>query len=151
MSGSQTSSRSAGLRITSLITIGEEEITEQFVRASGPGGQNVNKVATAVQLRFNVMASPSLPPEVRERLLKLARNRVNAEGEVVIVAQRFRTQAQNRLDARERLIDLIRGAVRPPRPRKKTRPTAASRERRLGAKRRRSEIKRARSGKPALD
>jgi ribosome-associated protein len=151
MSESQRSNASGRLRVTPSITIGEDELTEQFVRASGPGGQNVNKVSTAVQLRFNVLAAISLPPDVRSRLLKAARNRINAAGELVIIAQRFRSQAQNRLDARQRLIDLIRGAARPLRQRKKTRPTAASKERRLGAKRQRSEIKRARSGKPDPD
>jgi ribosome-associated protein len=136
-----------GLRIASRIVIAERELEEQFVRASGPGGQNVNKVSTAVQLRFNVVTSQSLPAPVRERLLTLSANRINAAGELVIMSQRFRTQARNRIDARERLIELIRSAAQPPVARRKTRPTAAARERRLTAKRRRSEIKRARASK----
>ncbi len=135
------------LRITPGITLDDSELEEQFVRASGPGGQNVNKVSTAVQLRFNVYASPSLPWDVRERLVKLAGKRINSAGELMITAQRYRTQAQNRADAREKLAGLIRAATHRPKPRKKTRPTAAAKRRRLETKRRQGETKRGRSGK----
>lgn len=135
------------LRITPGIALDDSELEERFVRASGPGGQNVNKVSTAVQLSFNVLASTSLPWDVRERLIKLAGKRVNSAGELMITAQRYRTQAQNRTDAREKLVALIRAAVRHPKTRKKTGPSAAAKRRRLETKRRKGETKRARSGK----
>ena len=132
------------IRITPSIQIDERELKESFVRASGPGGQNVNKVSTAVQLRFDVLRSPSLSEDVKERLVRIAGKRVTSEGILVIDARRFRTQERNRLDARDRLASLIRAANRRPRPRKATHPTAASRARRLEGKRQRSEIKRMR-------
>jgi ribosome-associated protein len=135
------------LRITHDITLDERELEEQFIRASGPGGQNVNKVSTAVQLRFNVFASPSLPWNVRERLIKLAGNRVTANGDLIITAQRYRTQVRNRADAREKLAALIRAAAHRPKPRRKTRPSAAVKRRRLETKRRHGETKRGRSGR----
>ncbi len=136
------------IRVTDTITIDEEEIHLQFVRASGPGGQNVNKVATAVQLRFDVVHSPSLPEEVRKRLARLAGKRMTREGHLIIDARRFRTQEQNRQDALIRLVGLIRQAAQRPKIRKKTRPTQASRERRLESKHHRARIKYLRSAKP---
>ncbi len=135
------------LKVTAAITIDDAELSEQFVRASGPGGQNVNKVSSAVQLRFNVYTSSSLPADVRARLIKLAGNRMTSAGDFVIAAQRFRNQAQNRADARERLVALIRAATHAPKLRRKTRPTAASKRRRLETKHRRGEIKQSRRGK----
>lgn len=136
------------IRVTDRIVIDEGDLVESFVRASGPGGQNVNKLATAVQLRFDVRHSPSLPPEVRARLERLAGRRLTSEGVLVITAQRHRTQERNREDARERLIDLIRRAAVPPIPRRPTKPTQASRRRRLESKTRRAKIKKLRGGRP---
>ncbi|MGZ8324040.1 MAG: alternative ribosome rescue aminoacyl-tRNA hydrolase ArfB [Rhodoplanes sp.] len=129
------------IRITDTIAIGEDELSERFVRAAGPGGQNVNKVATAVQMRFDVRRSPNLPDEVRTRLVRLAGRRLTRDGVLVIIAQRFRTQERNREDATERLVSLIRQAAVRPTPRRPTRPTKASRERRLTAKKRRAGVK----------
>ena len=135
------------IRIAPDITLDEREFEERFIRASGPGGQNVNKVSSAVQLRFDAGHCASLPGAVRQRLLALAGRRMTQEGVLVIEAQRFRDQARNRADARERLIELIRRAARKPKRRIPTRPSASSRERRLESKQRRGAIKRARSAK----
>jgi ribosome-associated protein len=132
------------IRVTPTIQLDEHEIDFDFVRASGPGGQNVNKVATAAQLRFDVARSPSLPEEVRERLKKIAGNRMTADGVLVIQARRHRSQARNREEAIRRLVEWIRAAARKPKKRKKTKPSAAARERRLEEKRRRAQIKRKR-------
>lgn len=137
--------------ITADIAISENEINETFIRSSGPGGQNINKVATAVQLRFNISQSPSLPENVKRQLLKLAGKRVNAEGILIIDARRYRTQSKNRIDARERLISLIRKATVSPKPRVKTRPSRASRERRLKEKSQRSQLKKLRGERPEID
>jgi ribosome-associated protein len=132
------------LYITPKISIDEREIREEFVHSSGPGGQNVNKVATAVKLRFDVLHSPSLPDEVRQRLIQLAGKRMNRKGELIIDARRFRTQETNRKDAVDRLILLVRKATQKPKPRFKTKPTRSSRERRMEVKHRRSEVKQGR-------
>lgn len=132
------------IHITRTIAIDESEIQQEFIRASGPGGQNVNKVATAVQLRFDVYNSPSLPDDVRKRLIRLSGRRVTEAGVLIIDARRFRTQERNRRDAIERLVELIRKAAEKPRPRRTTKPTLASKRRRLETKRRRSETKRTR-------
>jgi ribosome-associated protein len=122
------------IQVTPFISINESEIREDFIRSSGPGGQNVNKVATAVQLRFNVVQSPSLPEDVRTRLLSLARGFITEQGVLIIDARRHRTQAANRQDAINRLIELIRQAARKPRIRRKTKPTLASKKRRVETK-----------------
>lgn len=139
------------IRVNRTISIDERELSETFVRASGPGGQNVNKLATAVQLRFDVLRSPSLPEPVRARLARLAGRRLTREGVLIITAERFRTQERNRDDARERLIALIRQAAIAPKPRRPTKPTAGSRERRIDAKKRRGDIKSLRQAKPSAD
>jgi ribosome-associated protein len=139
------------IRVTSHIAIDEREIEESFVRASGPGGQNVNKLATAVQLRFDVRHSPSLPDDVRARLERLAGSRLTRDGVLIIAAQRHRTQARNRQDALDRLVELICEAAITPVKRRATRPTRASRERRIEGKKRRAGIKRLRRSGPSFD
>lgn len=139
------------IRISDTIAIDEREIEERFIRASGPGGQNVNKLSTAVQLRFDVRHSPSLIGSVRARLERLAGSRLSKEGVLVITAQRHRTQERNRDDALARLIDLIRRAAIAPTPRRPTKPTAAARAKRLQGKKRRSTVKRLRQAKPPED
>jgi len=139
------------LRITHRIQIPDSELEEHFIRASGPGGQNVNKVASAVELRFDARGSPSLPEAVRFRLERLAGRRATKQGVIVIRAERFRTQERNRADARARLVRLIRRAATPPKARIKTRPTRASIERRLQAKARRGRLKRTRRERPPHD
>ena len=128
------------------IALDESELEERFVRSSGPGGQNVNKVSTAVQLRYDAANSPALTDTLRRKLLRLAGARATTEGTIVITADRFRSQSRNRADALERLVELIREAARPVKPRRATRPTRASKERRLEEKKRKSEKKAGRRG-----
>jgi ribosome-associated protein len=135
----------ARIPITGSITIDEDELSESFVLASGPGGQNVNKVSSAVQLRFDVAHSPSLPGDIRARLVALSGKRLTKEGVLVIVARAHRTQERNRADARAKLVELIARAATPPRPRKATKPTAASKRRRLDSKVARGKLKRIRA------
>lgn len=132
------------IEIAPDIWVNEGDISLDFIRSSGPGGQNVNKVASGVQLRFNIQASTTLPDEVKQRLHILARNRITEEGILIIEAKQYRTQEQNRADALLRLADLLRQASHQPKPRKKTRPSVAAKARRLDEKRRRGEIKRLR-------
>jgi ribosome-associated protein len=139
------------IRVTDSISLDESEIEENFVRSSGPGGQNVNKLSTAVQLRFDIRRSPSLPNDVAIRLIRLGGKRVTKEGVLVLIAQQHRTQERNRADALERLIDLIQQAAVRPVPRRATKPTKASKQKRLEGKKRRSGIKDMRRSKPGLD
>jgi len=139
------------IRVNAQIELDEREIQEDFVRASGPGGQNVNKVSTAVQLRFDVAHSPSLPDPVRARLVTLAGRRLTQDGVLIIEAERYRSQRRNRDDALERLIELIREACEVDKPRRPTRPTLASKKRRLEGKQRRGETKKLRTLKPGTD
>lgn len=138
----------APIAVTDSLSLDPREIEESFVRAAGPGGQHVNKTSTAVQLRFDVRRSPSLPDDVRARLERLAGRRLTNDGVLVIVAQGQRSQMRNRLEALDRLVELIRAAVPPPTPRRKTRPTKASKRRRLEGKKHRGTVKSLRNGPP---
>lgn len=139
------------MRISPTLDIDEKEIEERFVRSSGPGGQNVNKVSTAVELRFNLAGNSTVPPAAKARLVKLAGRRLTDDGVLIIQADRFRTQDMNRSDARKRLAELIAESLIAPKPRIKTKPSRGSKERRLKAKNERSGVKKMRSSKPDFD
>ncbi|MET0638769.1 MAG: alternative ribosome rescue aminoacyl-tRNA hydrolase ArfB [Hyphomicrobium sp.] len=139
------------MRVTNALDIDEAELDERFVRASGPGGQNVNKVSTAVELRFDLRANTSIPDFARERLKRLAGRRLTTEGVIVIQADRFRSQEQNRADARARLIELIEQALVRPKLRIKTRPSRGAREERIKTKAVRGQVKKMRSRKVDFD
>jgi ribosome-associated protein len=139
------------IRVTDAISIDESELSESFVRSSGPGGQNVNKLSTAVQLRFDVRHSPSLPNDVAIRLMRIAGRRMTKDGVLVIIAQNHRTQERNRADAQERLIAMIQEAAVAPVPRRPTKPTRASKQRRLESKKHRSSVKHLRRSRPGTD
>jgi ribosome-associated protein len=147
----EASRRAAPIRITGDLVLDSDEIVESFVRAAGPGGQHVNTTSTAVQLRFDVRHSPSLPDDVRQRLERLAGRRLTRNGVLVLVAQGARSQLRNREEALARLIALVRAAARPPIPRKKTRPTKASKRRRLDEKKRHGTLKSLRAARPSED
>jgi ribosome-associated protein len=137
--------------MTPTLALDPGELTISFIRASGPGGQNVNKVSTAAQLRFDLDASPSLPEPLKARARRLAGSRLTGEGEIVITADRFRTQALNRDDAIARLLELLRDAAIPPKPRRATRPTLASKVKRVDSKVKRGTVKKLRGSRPELD
>ena len=132
------------IRITATISIDEDELSESFVRSSGPGGQNVNKVSTAVELRFDVRQSPSLPEPVKTRLMRIAGHRMTKDGVLIIQAERFRTQDANRKDAKDRLVEMVLAATVVPKKRIKTKPTFASKQRRVEGKKKRSTVKKMR-------
>ena len=136
------------IEVTPSVSIEESEIQFDFIRSTGPGGQNVNKVATAVQLRWDVRATTALPPDVKERLARLAGSRITGEGVLIIEARRYRTQEQNRFDAVQRLVALVQKALEAPKPRRKTRPSVTTSAARVGAKRQRGELKRIRRYNP---
>jgi ribosome-associated protein len=138
------------IRVSDRLWIDDRALSESFVRASGPGGQNVNKLSTAVQLRLDLSAS-GLPEEVRARVARLAGKRLTQDGAILIIAQRHRTQERNRADALDRLIELVRRAAAPPKPRRATKPTFAAKQRRLETKARRSRVKSARGSKPEVE
>ncbi len=139
------------LTISRTLSLPESELVERFLRADGPGGQHVNRTESAVELRFDVVNSPSLPEEIRARLMGRSDRRLTADGVLVIQGRRFRDQARNRDDVRERLVEIIRGVLVPPKKRVATRPTRASKERRLVGKQQRGKIKQTRSRKPDLE
>jgi ribosome-associated protein len=139
------------LSVTNSISLFDDELHESFVRASGPGGQNVNKVSSAVQLRFDVRQSPNLPDRVREKILNSGDSRLTKDGVLVILAERHRTQEMNRKDARDRLVEVIRKAAHVPKRRIATKPTLGSKKRRLESKSKRGAVKKARSGKISLE
>lgn len=147
----ETSRRAQPIRITATIALDPDEIEETFVRAAGPGGQHVNTTSTAVQLRFDVRHSPSLPDDVRQRLERLAGRRLTRSGVLVLLAQGERSQLRNREEALARLVALVRAAARPPIPRKKTKPTKSSKRRRLDDKKRHGALKSLRGARPATD
>jgi len=139
------------IRVTDSISIDESELTEDFVRSSGPGGQNVNKLSTAVQLRFDVRRSPSLPNDVAIRLMRLAGSRLTKDGVIVITAQRHRTQERNRQDAQDRLVELIREATVVQKPRRPTKPTKSSQQKHIETKKHRGSIKGLRQSRPGSE
>ena len=141
----------ARIRVTASIALDEDELLESFVRASGPGGQNVNKVASAVQLRFDVAGSPNMPERLRAKILGSGDSRLTKDGELVILAERHRTQEMNRKDARDRLVQLIAKAAHIPKRRIATKPTLGSKKRRLESKTKRGAVKKQRSGKISID